>query len=328
MIRVRNFLAVHDVLEALGVDPAEVVTAAGLDPAIFADPSREIYAALGRLVGASVAATQCEAFGLMVGARQGPTATGLVGLMTLNAPTVGEALRLLAEGLRTSDTGGAVLLGKAGGEATLGYAVIAPGVEDVEPIVDACIAIGHNILRALCGPAFRPLRIRLTRKAPSDRTPFVRQFGAPVEFGAPSACVVFDAALLDAPVQGRNPDYAAILAPLYAKALAGASAYFVSSVRATVRAQLGAASLTRQSVARALGVSQRTLVHRLEAHGLTYSGLADEAKFEAAQSLLRKGVRIADTAARLGFADQSAFTRAFKAWSGATPARWRADRIG
>ena len=81
-------------------------------------------------------------------------------------------------------------------------------------------------------------------------------------------------------------------------------------------------------MARALGVSERTLVHRLDARGLTYSGLADEAKFEAAQSLLRKGETIAETAARLGFADQSAFTRAFKSWSGATPARWRTERGG
>ena len=41
-----------------------------------------------------------------------------------------------------------------------------------------------------------------------------------------------------------------------------------------------------------------------------------------------KDKRIADIAEILGFADQSAFTRAFKAWSGTTPARWRAARSG
>ena len=50
-------------------------------------------------------------------------------------------------------------------------------------------------------------------------------------------------------------------------------------------------------------MSERTLVHRLEARGLTYSGLADEAKFEAAQELLRKGETIAETATRVGFAE-------------------------
>lgn len=325
----RNFLAVRGVLETLGADPAVVLKSSGLDPAIFDDPSIDVpYAALGRVVRASIEATRCETFGLMVGARQGPTATGLVGLVTLHAATVGEALRVLAEGLRTSDTGGAVLLGQTDGEAWAGYQVIAPDIDEVDQIVDAAVAITFNILRALCGPTWRPFRVRLSRKPPLDKAPYSRLFGAPVEFGAASAAVVFDAALLAAPVQGRDPDYAAILAPLYAEALASATADFVSSVRALVRAQLGASRLSRKSVARALGVSERTLVHRLEARGLTYSELADEAKFEAAESLLRNGETIADTAARLGFADQSAFTRAFKAWSGETPARWRAKRVG
>ena len=39
-----------------------------------------------------------------------------------------------------------------------------------------------------------------------------------------------------------------------------------------------------------------------------------------------EGQSTAETATRLGFADPSAFTRAFKAWSGTTPARWRVER--
>lgn len=66
----------------------------------------------------------------------------------------------------------------------------------------------------------------------------------------------------------------------------------------------------------------------LSTFGVTYSGLADEARYEAAQSLLRKDRRIAEIAAVLGFAEPSAFTRAFKAWSGTTPARWRATKGG
>jgi AraC-like DNA-binding protein len=50
------------------------------------------------------------------------------------------------------------------------------------------------------------------------------------------------------------------------------------------------------------------------------------ARYEAAQSLLLKGGSIAEIAAQLGFAEQSAFTRAFRAWSGTTPARWRATQ--
>ena len=39
-----------------------------------------------------------------------------------------------------------------------------------------------------------------------------------------------------------------------------------------------------------------------------------------------KDKSIAEVAAALGFAEPSAFTRAFKAWSRTTPARWRIHR--
>ncbi len=116
--------------------------------------------------------------------------------------------------------------------------------------------------------------------------------------------------------------------PLLREAAENAQSDFVHAVKAVIRARLGAGALSRDGVCRALGVSARTFAHRLEARGLTYSGLADEAKCEAAQSLLMKERRIADIATLLGFAEQSAFTRAFKAWSGTTPARWRAERKG
>jgi AraC-like DNA-binding protein len=328
-VKVRNFHAAYSVLQELGADADAVVRSAGLDPAIFADPSLDIpYSALGRLIRASLEATKCETFGLMIGARLGPTSPGLVGLMTLHAPTVAEALRILVEGLKTSDTGGAVVFGQSGDAAWLGYSVIAPNILETDQIVDGAVAIAFNILRALCGSAWRPLRVRLSRRPPRDRTPFLRLFGSPVEFGAASAAIVFDSALLDAPVAGRDPTTAEILAPLHAEALAQATGDFVASVRALIRAELAARRLSRDRVAAALKVSERTLVHRLEARGLTYSGLADQARLERAQDLMRKGETIAEIAARLGFADASAFTRAFKAWSGTTPGRWRAARGG
>jgi AraC-like DNA-binding protein len=148
----------------------------------------------------------------------------------------------------------------------------------------------------------------------------------PIDYSAPSACLLFGAGLLDEPVRGRDPDYAEILAPLLDEAVANARGDFIAAVRSAIRGQIGAGSLSRESVCRALGVNARTLSHRLEALGVTYSGLADEARFEAAQSFLRKDRRISEIAAALGFAEQSAFTRAFKSWSGTTPARWRAGR--
>ena len=323
----RNIAAIPEVLAELGADPDRVVRQGGVDPRLFSNLDAVIpFAALGRLAADAVTATGCESFGLRVGMKTRPSGIGLAGLVSIHSPTVREGLEVITATLRTSDTGGATFLDVRRGAASFGYAVTASGVEGGDQIVDGAVAIAFNLMRQLCGPAWRPDAVCLTREPPRDKTPFTRFFEAAVEFDSRAGRLVFDAGVLDQPVHDRDPHVAGILAPLLQEAAAGAQGDFLSTARAVIRTQLATGTLSRESVCRALSLSPRTFVHRLEARGLTYRGLADEAKYEAAQRLLRKGQPIAETAARLGFADPSAFTRAFKAWSGATPARWRAER--
>ena len=327
--RVRNIAAIPPTLAELGADPDAVLRQADVDPKLFANLDNVIpFAALGRIVTEAVKATGCECFGLRVGIKTRPSGMGLPGLVSIHSPTVRQGLDVITSTLQTIDSGGASFLDVRRGVAAFGYAVTAPDIESADQIVDGSIAIACNLMRSLCGPAWRPDAVRLTRAAPRDRAAFAKFFEAPIEFGANAGCLLFNAAVLDRPALSGDPHATEILAPLLREAAASAQGDFGSTVRAMIRARLAAGMLSRENVARALGISARTLVHRLEARGLTYSRLADEAKFEAAQNLIRKGETIADIASRLGFADASAFTRAFKTWSGTTPGRWRAGRGG
>ena len=80
----------------------------------------------------------------------------------------------------------------------------------------------------------------------------------------------------------------------------------------------------RIQAAQALGVSERTLARRLQLYGQTFNGLLDEVRREMAlQVMTDTDLALADIALSLGFADSSTFLRAFKRWTGMTPARWR-----
>jgi AraC-like DNA-binding protein len=88
--------------------------------------------------------------------------------------------------------------------------------------------------------------------------------------------------------------------------------------------QRGGASL--EAVAEALHVSPRTLRRRLEEHGTSYKALLDELRRELAYHYVgRTGEPPDAIAARLGFTEPSTFYRAFKRWSGTTPALFRAN---
>jgi len=81
------------------------------------------------------------------------------------------------------------------------------------------------------------------------------------------------------------------------------------------------------AAAKRVGLATRTLNRRLAAEGTSYLQLREEARYTIARQLLT-GTRMPanQVADRLGYANASAFTRAFRQWSGKAPAEWRASK--
>jgi AraC-like DNA-binding protein len=72
-------------------------------------------------------------------------------------------------------------------------------------------------------------------------------------------------------------------------------------------------------------MSASTLKRRLSKEGASYQALTSVLKRELAESFLKEKTPIADIAMILGFSETSAFTRAFKKWSGITPSQFDRD---
>ena len=84
-----------------------------------------------------------------------------------------------------------------------------------------------------------------------------------------------------------------------------------------------------ERVAHGLGTSARTLQRWLATAGLTYAGVAQEARCAEARRMLREQRRkIGDVARALGYSDQAHFTRAFQRWMGVSPRAFRARGSG
>ena len=80
-------------------------------------------------------------------------------------------------------------------------------------------------------------------------------------------------------------------------------------------------------VAAALGMSERSLHRHLRESGQSYQGIVDVFRREEAERLLIAGrADMTEIAHRLGFADQSAFSRAFRRWTRMAPRVWLARR--
>jgi len=81
---------------------------------------------------------------------------------------------------------------------------------------------------------------------------------------------------------------------------------------------------TPASIARRLGMGQRTLQRRLREEGVSSSKIFEREQRDLALALLRHGARVVDVADAVGFGDATSFSKAFRRWTGASPTDYRA----
>jgi AraC-like DNA-binding protein len=328
VVRLGVAIGIVAVLRAFGADPEQIIAEAGLDPRLFDDDDRTIsFAALGRLFALCVARTNCPHFGLLVGERASVTSLGIVGCLMQQCETVGDALRGLVSHFHLHDRGAAPMLTVEAGTAILSYAIYEPQVESADQISDGAIATGANIMRALCGPEWVPAEVLLPRQPPSDLEPYRRLFRAPVRFDQELAALVFSTEWLDRRVTGASPVLRRILEQRIEELEAVPARDFKDSLRRVLRTRLLKNRCSADNVADLFAMHRRTLNRRLNVEGTAFRAIADEVRFEIARQLLADtNLPLSQIAAALDYSEGSAFTRAFRRWSGMTPTAWRAER--
>jgi AraC-like DNA-binding protein len=144
-------------------------------------------------------------------------------------------------------------------------------------------------------------------------------------FGKPAHRLVFDASVLDLPLRGADPAAMQLARAQCDRELAAIAetSGFVGHVRSVVATGVeGTPSL--EEVAHRMHVSPRTLKRRLATHGASFSAVVEEVRHQRALLLLDdQRLALAEVADRLGYSDVANFTRAFRRWTGQTPAAFR-----
>jgi len=314
-------------LSDLGIDPDPVIREAGLDPRLFEDGANVIpHASLGRLLTLCVARARCPHFGLLVGKRATILSLGIVGRLMQHSETVGDAMRALVSNLSIQNRGAVPSLTIIGDSALFTFSVYQPKAESADQISDGSIAVAVNALRALCGADWDPTEVLLPRAAPADQEPYRRHFRAPVRFNQESAIIVFPAGDLKRRVSGADPMVREVLEERILQMKARPGSEFSDDIRRLLRIRLTSAHCSADDIAELLAMHRRTLSRRLKDSGLGYRAITNEIRYEIARQLLEDTeVPLGQIAAALGYSEASAFTRAFRRWSGQTPTAWRGE---
>jgi len=317
-------------LRDFGVEPDPLIREAGLDPCLFDDGANVIqHAALGRLLYLCVSRTKCPHFGLLVGQRASILSLGMVGRLMLHSETVGDAIHALVSNLSIQNRGAVPAFAVNGDIALFSYAVYQPEVESANQISDGAMAVSVNSLRTLLGGGWNPLEILLPRSAPADLGPYRQHFRAPIRFNQEVAAIVLSADDLNQRIVGADPLLRTMLEEQIRWAKGDQHSEFSDDIRRLLRTRLTNHRCSADEIAALLAMHRRTLSRRLKSDGMGYRSISNEIRFEIARQLLEDTeVPLGQIAAALGYSEASAFTRAFRRWSGQTPTAWRTESHG
>jgi AraC-like DNA-binding protein len=187
-----------------------------------------------------------------------------------------------------------------------------------------------RLCRELTGLRLAPSRVQMVHQRGEDqRAELANFFGKNLEFSAPVDEVAFPRSVADARILSADPYLNTLLLDYCEDALSHRrrAGTFRASVENAIAPLLPHGKASVEAVARQLGVSPRTLARRLGEEGTTFSDALEGLRNDlAARYLAEKEFGIAQIAWLLGYQETSAFSRAFKRWTGKAPRDIRVAR--
>ena len=186
-----------------------------------------------------------------------------------------------------------------------------------------------RLCRQLTGLNLVPTKVQFIHHRESTSPAFAEFFGNDVDFGAAADEVKFATAIKAMPVVSADPYLNRLLTSYSDEALSRRSARrssFRSSVENTIVPLLPHGKGRAGEIAPRLGLSQRTFARRLSVEGYTFSEVLEKLRSDLAERYLTdESLSISKIAWLLGYQEVSAFTHAFKRWTGKTPREARAQ---
>ncbi|MFV3308234.1 AraC family transcriptional regulator [Pseudomonas sp. NY15181] len=315
----------------LGLDP--FLTAQGLDPRLMLElAGLPVDARDGLIPGTrfnallEVCAERSgnPLFGLQYGLSQGAQGLGDLAYVIRSTGSVGEALNALVRCLHTHSDGAEIRLENREGVTHFLYDVTDDDITSARQTVELAIGMGARIMQSLLGNSWKPAGLLLRHSAGGHSGAYRSLLGVTPRFDCPMNAWLFDASLLEVKLDATDERFHQLMQQhideLSRITLAEVPAY----VQKLLRNQLPTGQLTLERIAEHMLISPRTLQRYLRAEGTGFQELLDKTrKSMATRYLCDSSVNLTRLAELLGYADLSAFSRAFDRWYGVGPQQWR-----
>lgn len=323
--------AANGVADAIARDHGDVgaiFARASIDERILESPYNELdLTQFCALFEEAARQTGNDNFGLRFGDDFAPQRLGPIGYVAINSPTVFSALANLVRYFPAHQDNSILTLSEDDGLIWLSYQIIDKRIPSRRQDAELSLGMFLNILRHGLGRDWRPLEIHFEHSAPLDPAEHERRFGAPVIFSQRANAIALRKSDADTIMPNADPYLHVLISEYLAhrRASRAVPQDFVQLLRHHVKLELGTPNApTLKGVAERFGMTPCTLQRRLKEHGASFNDIVRAARQELAlRYVADPDISLTEAALALGYSELSAFSRAFRLWTGMSPQRYR-----
>ena len=321
-------LAVHLAvahLERRGINPGALLASSGLSMSALESRKRiKVKSVIDFLEHVS-RALEDDWLGLTLASDFDLREIGMLYYVAASSERFGDALKRLERYVRLADEALVLRIVQGSGcRVELSYVGV-PRHTDRHLMESLAVTL-LRLCRQLVGKKIVPSSASFVHHR-SDGRRMERIFGCEVSFDAYEDTISFDAGVMDLPLVGYDPYLNDLMVKSCEEAIAARASNvspFRTEVENTIAPLLPHGEAQTKTVARMLGVSERTFARRLAAEGLSFGEILDQMRRDlAVRYLEEEDLQAAQIAWQLGFQHPSAFSHACRRWTGKSPSEFR-----
>ncbi|WP_431961020.1 AraC family transcriptional regulator [Actinacidiphila sp. bgisy160] len=312
----------RELVTELGGAPDDLLHSAGIEPAMAGRYEEYLpFRRVMELLEAAAESTGTPDLGRRLGRRQSADILGPVVPAARTARTLAEAVEVFSRYLGTFSTACSLWLVPRPAE---GLAFVefrsALGRRWLYPQgAEAVLSRALTVLRLLAGSPFLPVDVHVPHRPLTSQADYESDYCTTVLFDQLRPGFTISAADLDRPL-AHDPVAHRVLVEHLSETTPRHSACLVRPVTELAEQMLPMGVPTVEDIAARLGLHSRALQRRLSAEGLSVTDLVDVVRRDTAERLLAEtDMALGRIARRLGYAEQSALSRACRRWFGMTP---------
>jgi AraC-like DNA-binding protein len=317
------------------VDADAILADVGLNLDPGSDPMARAPAHLGLAFWQRVMATsQDELLGMEVALSFMPMSFNALGYALMASANLGDMYLRLARFAHIVTDAADIRFERGPGASTLtlmGDSALLGSVDDATrwSIFDYALLTIVRGSRMLYGREFMPLEIRMQRARPREHARLERVLRCVPIYGCADNAIVADNAQLDRALGFANLAVAQASEDTLERyraqwAAQDPRAQLPMQIATLLKSLLPSGEPRQEDVAERLAISLRSLQRRLMEAGTSYRDVLNQTRHQLAlHHLSQPELSVGEIAFLLGFSEVSAFTRAFRRWTGLSPRGWR-----